>query len=44
MIVANQGTGNLVTFAIGTDGKLTQTGSPITGVQEPTAVAIVKTP
>jgi 6-phosphogluconolactonase len=47
MVVANQAdsgqsNGTLATFSIGTDGKLTPSGAPITGLQEPTAVALVK--
>jgi len=44
LIVANQASGNdgnVVVFTIGTDGKLTRTGTPVTGLKTPCAVSIV---
>jgi 6-phosphogluconolactonase len=46
LIVANQASGdkpdgNVVVFTIGSDGKLTSTGTPVTGLQSPCAVSIV---
>ncbi|MDB4988382.1 MAG: 6-phosphogluconolactonase [Myxococcaceae bacterium] len=39
--VRHQGDGSLVVFEIGSDGRLTQRGSPVTGIEDPAAVAIV---
>ena len=46
MVVANQGSeqtadGTLVVFAIGSDGKLTPKGSPVTGLKQPNAIGLV---
>jgi 6-phosphogluconolactonase len=46
LIAANQddsgkGKGSLIVFAIGADGKLTQQGQPVTGLDQPAAVSVV---